>query len=79
MKKTAAFLVLATGAAAIGISVAPLAPADPTTCETVGATTVCGQGSVNDGGGSAPPPAAPAPTPGGCTTPYGTYQNCNNH
>jgi hypothetical protein len=67
--------------AAIGISIASPALADPTNCQQVGATTVCGQGSVHGGahspGGSNP--QVPAPTGGGCTNAYGAYQNCNSH
>lgn len=83
MKKTTTFLAaVAIGAAAIGISIAPPAAADTSNCQTVAGTTVCGQGVVKGAGPSAGPsnassPAAPAG--GGCTTPYGTYQNCNIH
>jgi hypothetical protein len=80
MKKTTTVLVLAIGAATIGISVAPLAGADPSNCQQFGASTICGQGAVHGGGG---PPAAgssvPPPTGGGCTNAYGGYQNCNTH
>ena len=71
--------LIVVAAAAIGISVAPPAAADPTNCQTVGGTTVCGQGGVGGGGQSATP-AAPAPHSGagGCTNPYGGYQNCHN-
>ena len=77
MKKTTAVLFLAIGAVTIGISVAPLAGADPNNCQQVGAATVCGQGSVNSGG-------QPAGTHGGagpqaCTNVYGGYQNCSPH
>jgi hypothetical protein len=79
MKKTTTVLVLAIGAVTIGISVAPLAGADPSFCEQVGATTVCGQGGVNSGGQpQVPPPGAGRPR-GGCTNMYGGYQNCNIH
>jgi hypothetical protein len=73
MKKIITALVLA--AVTIGISVAPLAGADPTNCQQVGAATVCGQGGVNSGG----QPAAPAPRAGAqaCTNAYGGYQNCS--
>ena len=76
MKKTRNVLVLAIGVT-IGISVAPLAGADPTNCQQVGAATVCGQGSVNSGG-------QPAGTHGGagpqaCTNVYGAYQHCSPH
>jgi hypothetical protein len=79
MKKTTTVLVLAIGAVTIGISVAPLAGADPSFCQQVGAATVCGQGGVNSGG---PPPVRPpgaGPPTGGCTNAYGGYQNCNTH
>jgi len=81
MKKTTTVLVLAIGAATIGISVAPLAAADPSNCQQVGSATVCGQGSVRGGGqpGGGSNPQVPAPTGGGCTNAYGGYQNCNNH
>ncbi len=81
MKKTTAVLVLAGAATTIGISFAPLAGADTTNCETVGGTTVCGQGDVSGGGQPAggSNPQAPAPTGGGCANAYGGYQNCNNH
>ena len=77
MKKTTTVLLLAIGVT-IGISVAPLAGADPSFCQQVGAATVCGQGGINSGG---PPQAAPpvAPRTGGCTNAYGGYQNCNMH
>ena len=76
MKKTRNVLVLSIGVT-IGISVAPLAGADPTNCQQVGATTVCGQGGVNSGG----QPAAPNPDagPNGCTNVYGGSQNCKHH
>ena len=78
-KATTVLAALTIGAAAIGISIAPPAFADPTNCETVGESTVCGQGNVRGGGEVAGPPNVPAPTPagGGCQTPYGSYQNCN--
>jgi hypothetical protein len=79
MKKTTTVLAALTiGAAAIGISIAPPAAADPSNCKTVGATTVCGQGNVRGGGQSPRAPNGPVPAPvgGGCQTPYGTYQNC---
>jgi hypothetical protein len=81
MKKTTTALVLAIGAATtIGISVAPLAGADPSNCQQVGASTVCGQGDVSGGGGQ-PPARRPVsgPPAGGCTNAYGGYQNCNTH
>jgi len=78
MKKTTAVLVLAGAATIIGMSIAPLAGADTTSCQTVGATTVCGQGEVR-GEGSAPQASVPAPATGGCSNAYGGYQNCNVH
>jgi hypothetical protein len=81
MKKTATVLAaLATGAAAIAISIAPPAAADSSNCQTVNGATVCGQGNVRGSGGqsgSAPQAPGPAPAGGGCKTPYGTWQNCN--
>jgi hypothetical protein len=79
MNKTTTILsAVALGAAAIGISVAPPATADSSNCHTVGASIVCGQGGVKGGGQPAGALTAPVPAPaaGGCTTPYGTYQNC---
>jgi hypothetical protein len=80
MKKiTTVLAALTIGAAAIGISVAPPAAADPSNCQTVGETTLCGQGEITGGGpsGGAANGPFPAPVGGGCETPYGTYQNCN--
>jgi hypothetical protein len=81
MRKPTSVLVLAIGAATIGISLAPLAGADTgSSCQTVDNTTVCGQGGVRTGGG--PPAGASVPAPptgGGCTNVYGGYQNCNIH
>ena len=86
MKKPTTVLVLAIGAVTIGISVAPLAGADPSNCQQFGAATVCAQGGVKSGGqgvnsGGQPPVPAPiaGPAAGGCTNAYGGYQNCNNH
>lgn len=75
MKKSTA-VVLAIGAVTIGISVAPLARADPTNCQQVGAATVCGQGDVNSGRQPAGPP--PGAGPNSCTNVYGGYKNCKN-
>ena len=77
MKKTTTLLVLAISAVTIGISVAPLAGADPSNCQQVGAATVCGQGGVNSGGQPAAPP--PGAGPNSCTNAYGGYQNCRNN
>jgi hypothetical protein len=74
MKKTRNVLVLAIGALTLGISVAPLAGADPTNCQQVGATTVCGQGGVNSVRQPAAPPGA---GPSACTNQFGGYQNCS--
>ena len=80
MKKiTRVVAAMAIGAAAIGIGIAPPAAADTSNCQTVGASTICGQGGVTNRGPSASPSNAPvqAPASGGCLTPYGTYQSCN--
>ena len=78
MKKTT-LLVLAVGAVTVGISVAPLAGADPSNCQQVGAATVCGQGSVNSGRQpAASPPGAGSPG-SACTNAYGGFQNCRPH
>ena len=92
MKNSIAVLTaLAIGAAAIGISIAPPAAAEPS-CQVIGATTVCAQGSVGTGDQSADADDTggldPAPTSvagpfgdfytGGCQTPYGTYQRCTS-
>jgi hypothetical protein len=79
VKKTTTVLVLAISAVTIGISVAPQAGADPSFCQQVGATTVCGQGGVNSGGPPQAPPPIAGPPGGGCTNAYGGYQNCNEH
>jgi hypothetical protein len=73
MKKTRNVLVLAIGA--VTISVAPLAGADPTNCQQVGSTTVCGQGAVSSGGQPAAPPPGAGQT--ACTNQFGGYQNCS--
>ena len=79
MKRTTTVLVLAIGAATIGISVAPLAGADPSSCQQFGAATVCAQGGVKSGGQPAVPRPGAGPPTGGCTNAYGGYQNCNMH
>ena len=79
IKTTTLLAAVAIGAAAIGISVAPPAGAASSNCRTVGASIVCGQGGVKGGGqptGGALTAPVPAPAGGGCTTQYGTYQNC---
>ena len=78
MKKTTTVLVLAIGVT-IGISVAPLAGADTSNCQQLGAATVCGQGAITNGGQRATPPPGAQPPGGGCTNAYGAYQNCNQH
>jgi hypothetical protein len=87
-KTTAVLATLAIGAAAIGISIAPSAAADPQ-CQDIGATTVCAQGTVGPGDPSADSTVGPGdpsadstagplgdPNTNGCLTPYGTYQRC---
>ena len=78
MKTTTALAAAALGAAVIGISFAPPAAADSSNCHSVGASIVCGQGGVRGGGqpGGALTAPVPVPASGGCTTPYGSYQNC---
>lgn len=68
-------------AAAIGMGVASPAAAGPTNCQTVGKSTVCGQGNVTAGPTQSAKPAtgASAPSTGGCTNAYGTYQSCTPH
>lgn len=66
--------------AAIGFSSAPAA-AD-SECQVVGGATVCAQGTVNADDPPADVPFGPLPdindlNDPGCTTAYGTYQNCN--
>ena len=79
MKYTTVFAALGVAVAAIGIGVAPSAAADPSSCQQVGAATVCGQGNVR-GGPQYTGPSGPAlGTSGGCTNVYGGYRNCNNH
>jgi hypothetical protein len=82
MKRTTVFAAMGAAVAAIGISIAPSAVADPTSCQQVGAATVCGQGNVRGGPQYAGPggPSGPGPgLAGGCTNAYGAYQNCQNH
>lgn len=82
MKKTTTVLAaLAIGAAAVGISIAPLAAAgdSDSNCQSVGDVTVCAQGGDVRGGDLDPAPTDlfwGPPDDGGCLTPYGTYQNC---
>jgi hypothetical protein len=78
MKHTTVFAALGVAVAAIGISVAPTAAADPASCQQIGAATICGQGVVR---GGAPNAGPSGPTSGGfgrCTNAYGGYQNCNH-
>ena len=75
---TTVLAALAIGAAAIAISIAPPAAADSSkNCQTTDATTVCAQGGVSGGAGQSVAPGGGVVRPMGCTTPYGTYQNCN--
>jgi hypothetical protein len=74
MKKITTALVLAIGA--VGISVAPLAGADPFGCQQVGSTTVCAPGGVNSGG--KPAVSSPGAGPNSCSNAYGNYQACGN-
>jgi hypothetical protein len=55
------------------LSVAPPVAADPSTCQQVGAMTVCGQRGVI---GIAGHNGVMAPFGGGCINPYRGYQNC---
>jgi hypothetical protein len=84
MKRYATGGLVAIAATTIGLSVAPLATADPS-CQTVGMSTLCGQSNVSKAKGSATSPggsgaaakvSTPAETGGGCTNSYGTYQRC---
>ena len=84
MKNVTTILAAAAiGAAAVVFSIAPPAAADTSNCQQAGASSVCGQGDVRGGDqspdGSDVPAGvlAPGPDDSGCTTPYGTYQNCN--
>jgi hypothetical protein len=72
--------LLVAGAAAAAIAAAPAASADPMSCVSAGGATQCqtpGNVQIN-----ATPPVQTAGAfgyggyGGGCTTPYGTYQNC---
>jgi hypothetical protein len=77
-KTTAGLAALAIAAAAIAISIAPPAAADSIKdCQTSGAVTVCAQGGVRGVGGPSVAPRGGFSWPMGCTTVYGTYQNCN--
>jgi hypothetical protein len=77
-KTTTGLAALAIGAAAIAISIAPSASAASSkNCQTNGAVTVCAQGGVIGGGGQSVSPGGGVVWPVGCTTPYGTYQNCS--
>ena len=79
MQKTITGLAaLAIGAAATAVSIAPQASAESSrNCQNSGLATVCAQGSVSGGGGqSLAPGGGVILGPFGCTTPYGTYQNC---
>jgi hypothetical protein len=76
MKATGRCLIgafVAVAATAVGVGGASLATADPSNCQQVGATVVCGQGGVTSAPGHN---GVMAPFGGGCTNPYGGYQNC---
>jgi hypothetical protein len=81
MRATARCLTVALIlAAAIGIGSAPAA-AEPE-CQDLGGSVVCAHGSVSAGDPSADDSWGPLPdlndlNSNACTTPYGTYQNCN--
>lgn len=78
-KTTTVLAAVAIGATAIGISVASPAAATSSNCQQAGTATVCGQGDIRVGGSlpaTAPNDLASVPSGSGCTTPYGTYQNC---
>jgi hypothetical protein len=67
-------------AAAIGLSSARAA-AEPD-CQDLGGAVVCAHGSVSPGNQPADDSFGPLPdlndlNSNACTTPYGTYQNCN--
>jgi hypothetical protein len=64
---------VAVAAAAVGVSGAPPAVADPSNCQQFGSTIVCGQGGV---GGIPGHNGVMAPFGAGCINAYGTYQNC---
>jgi hypothetical protein len=84
MRATPRYLIeLTVAAAAVGMSVAAPAAADPSSniCQSTGGAIVCAQGNINGavGGQSIEAPGAggiPPYSGGNCTTPYGTYQNC---
>ena len=89
MKATRSCLILGLAAVVtpvVALSAAPPAAANPTTnCQSGGAATVCAQGGVT-GQSSVTGPSSPiggtghygveAPYGQGCTSAYGTYQNC---
>jgi len=66
--------LVAVAAAAVGMSGAPVAAADPSNCQQLGATMVCGQGAIR--GGIPGHNGVMAPFGGSCTNAYGAYQNC---
>src|ERR1700752_944432 len=77
-RTTTGLAALAIAAAAIAISIAPPAAADSSrNCQTSGAVTLCAQGGVRGVGGQSVAPGGGVVWPLGCTTQYGTYQNCN--
>jgi len=64
-------------AVGMGLGLASPAAANPTDCQTVGMSTICGQGSMNSAGESTQAPTASAPSNSdGCTNVYGNYQRC---
>jgi hypothetical protein len=77
-RTTTGLAALTIAAAAIAISIAPPAAADSSrNCQTSGAVTLCAQGGVRGVGGQSVAPGGGVVWPLGCTTQYGTYQNCN--
>jgi hypothetical protein len=84
MRATRRYLIeLTVAAAAVGISVAAPAAADPASniCQSTGGAVVCAQGRIDGaiGGQFEVAPGAggiPPYSGGSCATPYGTYQNC---
>jgi len=61
----------------MGLGLSSPAAANPTNCQTVGKSTVCGQGSLNGAGESTQTSTVSAPSnSSGCTNVYGNYQRC---
>jgi hypothetical protein len=69
-------VAVAVAAAGIGMSGVPPAAGDPSNCQQVGATTVCGQGGVMVPPRIAGHNGALVPFGRGCFNPYFAYQNC---